>query len=113
MQAAQHEKKKCPKQKVSMNTTHLSCLELKGLKQSKSFSSVPKNESLRPIKKICVFPVTCFLKLGKVGLIFYFFIFCNNFVCLKYFCKNRTAISTFFSLSRGVTARCSSIFTNG
>ena len=47
-------------------------------------------------KKIYVFPVTCFLQLGYVGRIIFYFLqkFCLPEVR---FYKNRTAVSTFFS----------------
>ena len=67
-------------------------------------------DNIRPNKqKICVFPVTCFLKLGYVGRII--IIFLNNlFAWSTFFYKSRTDISNFLCLSRGVTACCSFIF---
>ena len=52
--------------------------------------------------KKCVFPITCFLKLGQVGRIIFLFFEIILFACSTFY-KNRTGISTFSSLSRGVT----------
>ena len=46
----------------------------------------------------------------RVGRSDYFLFFEIILFAGSTFYKNRTAISTFFSLSRGVTARCSFIF---